>query len=390
MEFLRSTVEFLSGSISLGALELPFSWLKLLGAVLLLLLFLVAYRLLLLATRKILERAKAREKVKKHVTRWARIVLRILFAMGFFSLIGWLFGARTFEYIGRFFGVLGEPLLTSGSTSISFFTLLLTIPVFYLASWAGKMSRGVLDKSLLSRMGLDDSRKFSVASLTRYGVMVVVVLVGLSVIGIDLSALAVMFGVLGLGVGFGLQSTVANFFSGLIIILTRPIKEGDRILVDSYDATVVHIRLLSTIINTVTEETIIIPNSALVNNTVHNYSYDSRRIYLENTVSVSYRSDLEQVMEVLTSVGRDNPYARSDRPPEARVVSFDDSGISMKLLTFINDVSDKFRAHSWGNLEIWRRFRDARIEIPFPQVDLHIKGDASRRVAESAGREPPV
>ncbi len=390
MEFLRTTIDFLSGSINLGSLELPFSWLKLLGAVLLLLLFFIGYRLLLLATRKIVERARAGEKVQKHVVRWVRIVLRVLFAIGFFSLIGWLFGARTFEYIGRFFGVLGEPLLTSGSTSISFFTLLLTIPVFYLASWAGKMSRGLLDRSLLSRMGLDDSRKFSVASLTRYGVMVVVVLVGLSVIGIDLSALAVLFGVLGLGVGFGLQSTIANFFSGLIIILTRPIKEGDRILVDDYDATVVHIRLLSTVINTLTEETIIIPNSMLVNNTVHDYSYDSRRIFLENTVSVSYQSDLEQVIEVLISIARDNPYARNDRSPEARVVSFDDSGISMKLLTFINDVSDKFRAHSWANLEIWRRFRDSGIEIPYPQVDLHVKDQISRSTDEQVGREPTV
>ena len=390
MEFLRSTVEFLSSGISLGALELPFSWLKLVGAALLLVLFFVAYRLLLFATRKILERTKATETVQKHVTRWLRIILRILFAVGFFSLIGWLFGARTFEYIGRFFGVLGEPLITSGSTNISFFTLFLTIPVFYLASWAGKMSRGVLDRSLLSRVGLDDSRKFSVSSLTRYGVMVIVVLVGLSVIGIDLSALAVMFGVLGLGVGFGLQSTVANFFAGLIIILTRPLKEGDRILVGGYDATVAHIRLLSTVINTVTEETIIIPNSSLVNNSVHNYSYDSRRIYLENTVSVSYRSDLDHVIEVLISVARDNPYARSDRPPEARVVSFDDSGISMKLLTFINDVSDKFRAHSWANLEIWRRFRDQAIEIPFPQVDLHIKDGIARSVDGSADNKPPV
>ena len=125
--------------------------------------------------------------------------------------------------------------------------------------------------------------------------------------------------------------------------------------------------------HTVTEETIIIPNSLLVNNTVHNYSYDTRKIFLENTVSVSYSSDLDAVIEILTAIGQDNPYAQAERAPEVRVESFDDSGISIKLRTFINDVSDKFRAHSWTNLTIWRRFRDEGIEIPFPQVDLHIR-----------------
>ena len=373
MDFLRTVFDFLSSTIVIGSLELPFSWLKLVGAVVLLIIFIVAYKILMFATRKILKRANARETVTTHVVRWVRIGLRIFFVIGFFSLVGWLFGARTLEYIGRFFGVLGEPIFTSGSTNISFFTLILTIPVLFLASWAGKASRGFLDKSLLNRMRLNDSRRFSVTSLARYGVMVIVALIGLSIIGIDLSALAVLFGVLGIGVGFGLQNTVSNFFSGIVIILTRPIKEGDRILVSNYDATVVHIRLLSTIINTITEETIIIPNSLLVNGSVHNYSYDSRRIFMENTVSVSYRSDLDKVIDVMSGVGRDNPYVAYGRAPEVRVESFDDSGITMKLLTWINDANDKYRAKSWANLEIWRRFKENAIEIPFPQVDLHIK-----------------
>jgi small-conductance mechanosensitive channel len=364
VEILRSLYNSLSGAIVIGSVTLPFSWLKLVGAVLLLVVFFVAYKLLMLATRKILTRAKARESVSKHVTRWVRIGLRVLYIVGFFTLVGWLFGASTLEYIGKFFGVLGEPIVSAGSTSISFFTLILTIPVFYLASWAGKASRNFLDKSLFNRVRLDDSRKFSVASLARYGVMVIVVFIG---------ALAVLFGVLGIGVGFGLQSTVSNFFAGLVIILTRPIKEGDRILVDNFDATVIHIRLLSSIINTVTEETIIIPNSALVNNSIHNYSYDTRQIYLENTVSVSYSSDLDKVLEVMRSVGQDNPYAVADRDPIVRVESFDDSGISMKLLTWIGNVNDKYPARAWANLELWRRFRDNDITIPFPQIDLHVK-----------------
>ena len=371
MDFVSSIIEYLSAPIVLGTLELPFNWLILAAAILMCGVFYVIYRLLLLVTRKVL--AQLKEKTQKNFERWIRLGLRLLYLFGVFAMVGWLFGARMFEFLGKLMGVLGEPIFSSGSTSISFFTLLLTIPVFYLASWAGRASRGFLRQSLFNRMRLDASRQFSIASLVRYGVMVVVVLIGLSILGIDLSAMAVIFGVLGIGIGFGLQNVVSNFFAGLVIILTRPIKEGDRILVNGYDSNVAHIRLLSTIINTVTDETIIIPNSQLINNSVHNYSYDSPRIIIINTVSVSYGTDLDKAVSVLESVGRDSPYRPPEGKQEVRVEEFEDSGIKMLLLSGISDVGQKFKARSWINLEIWRRFRDNGIQIPFPQVDVHIK-----------------
>ena len=391
MDVLQPFLDFLGSSIVLGSLELPFSWLKLIAAILLLVLGFIVYKLLMLALRRVLRAIQVQERVEKSVLRWTRIVLRILYLGLIFILVGWLFGARMLEYIGSFLSVLGEPLIASGSTSISFLTLLLTIPVFYIASWAGRSSRSLLDRALLKRMGLDESRKFSIASLVRYSVMVVVVLIGLSFIGIDLSALAVLFGVLGIGVGFGLQSVVANFFSGLIIILTRPIKENDRIEVNQLDATVIQIRLLSTVINTVTNETIIIPNSHLVNNTVHNYSYDNRSIIITNDVSVSYDTDLDEARVILLGIANDNPF-KTRIEPEARVTAFEDSGIGMKLLTSIGDVSDKYQAQSWTNLEIWRRFKTQGIEIPFPQVDLHVKDGLGSLGAGplGAGAGPPV
>ena len=94
---------------------------------------------------------------------------------------------------------------------------------------------------------------------------------------------------------------------------------------------------------------------------------------MENSVSVSYASDLEKVIEVLEGVGRENPFVRTDREPMVRVESFDDSGISMKLLTWISNVNDKYQARTWANLEIWRRFRANNIQIPFPQMDLHFR-----------------
>jgi small-conductance mechanosensitive channel len=288
-----------------------------------------------------------------------------------------------FAYIGNAFTFLNKPFYESGSTKISVTTLLLTIPVFYVATWLSKIAKRVLENTPVTS-NLDPSRRFSLLNLVRYLVTGLVIIIGLSVIGINVSSLAVLFGVLGVGLGFGLQGVVANFFAGLVIIVTRPIKEGDRILVNELDGTVITIRLISTVINTLTNETIIIPNSNIVENQVHNYSYNDKRIIIKNMVQVSYNSDLDQVIKVMEGVAEKNPFRLPNSKIVVRVVSFDDSGITMSLWTWITDVNDKHAASSWCNLEIWRSFKQNSVEIPFPQVDVHMK----RAVNQISEQEP--
>jgi potassium efflux system protein len=134
----------------------------------------------------------------------------------------------------------------------------------------------------------------------------------------------------------------------------------------------VQIRLRSTVINTLTNETIIVPNSQLVSNPVHNYSHEDKRIVVESAVQVSYGTDLDRASEVLLEVASRNPYAISDPPPKVLVLAFQDSGIALALWTWIELATNKLVASSWSNLEIWRAFRAAGIVIPFPQVDLHV------------------
>lgn len=358
----------------LGEMDFPFSLLRLLLELILpLILIVVAYKLLSLSLRKLVERSGWRDEIKTRVVRWVRLVLRIILLLGATSLVMRLLGAEIAKY-GRFiYNVINTPLVESGGTKISILTLLLLIPVFYLAGKAGQITRNLTDQYFLTKVGLDESKKFSIGSLLRYTAMVLTVMIGLSVIGIDLSAVTVIFGVLGIGLGFGLQNVVANIFAGIVIIFTRPIKEGDRILVNEYEGTVVTIRLLSTVINTIFYETIIVPNRQLIDSTVYNYSYDDRRIILQNPVQVSYGTDLDQAIEIMQNVGLTNPYALKIPEPDVRVSSFDDSGITLTLLTWIQDVTHKQSGLSWNNLEIWRRFRDEGVEIPFPQRDLHLK-----------------
>jgi potassium-dependent mechanosensitive channel len=244
----------------------------------------------------------------------------------------------------------------------------------------------MMSNAFLKRIGIDEAKQFSLANLLRYTVMIIVLLIGLSIIGINLSALTVIFGVLGLGLGFGLQNVVANFFAGVIIIITRPIKEGDFVIVEEREGTVVQIRVISTVINTLLNETIIVPNSQLVSSTVYNNTYDDRSVVIRNNIGVSYRSDLDLVMEVLASVSGNCPFRRQDKDPVVRLKEFGNSSINFALFTWIVDVRDKFAAHHWINVELWRAFHRKGVEIPFPQLDLHIKGgNAANSVGGTAG-----
>ena len=357
--------------ISFGEISLPF---HLLGFILRFVLPLIAVFVLFKYLKKgitiLINKSKTRDENKKIAALWVRRSFNIIYYILIAIFTSNLLGAETLRYLRMLSEILNQPLIESGGTRITIITIILTIPVFYIASWAGKSARKMVNTNFLDRIGFNESRKFSLTSIVQYAVMIAVVLIGLSFIGIDLSALTLLFGVLGLGIGFGLQHTIANFIAGLQIIFSRPVKEGDRILVNGIEGTVSQIRLNSTNITTMTNESIIIPNSNLVQNVVHNYSYEDRKIVISNKVQISYSDDPEKVIELLTEIGRDNPWALRNPDPKARLKAFGDSGIDMSLYTWISDVKYKYDAHDWINREIWKRFKENGISIPFPHVQL--------------------
>ncbi|MCF7916058.1 MAG: mechanosensitive ion channel [Spirochaetaceae bacterium] len=366
--------QIFSQPLQFGVLELPFNLLELMLRFLLpLMLITGGYRLLIVSIRRLLRRSSLKEEIQQRVLRWMRLALRLCYIAGIGLLIGRLFGAKIFEYFQIFYAVLNQPLINTGNTRVTFITVLLTIPVFYLASWAGRTTRGMMRNSLFIKMGLDEAQQFSISSLARYTVMVLVLLIGLSIIGIDLSALTVIFGVLGIGLGFGLQSVVSNFFSGLIIIITRPVKEGDRILVQGIEGTILQIRILATVINTLTNESIIVPNSQLVQESVHNFSFYDPSIIIKNEIGVAYSSDIDQVLKVLQDIAERNPYRYDRKKCWVYLNEFGDSSINLTVYTWIKSANEKFAAHHWNNLEIWRMFKEHNIQIPFPQLDLHYR-----------------
>ncbi|MBI9107038.1 MAG: mechanosensitive ion channel [Spirochaetales bacterium] len=325
-------------------------------------------------------KSKAKDENKNTAKKWVRRVFNIIYFIITAIFLSNLLGADTLRYLRMLYEILNQPIIESSGTRITIITVILTIPVFYLASWAGKSVKKLINHDLLDKIGFDESRKFGFTSLVQYAVMVVIVLIGLSFIGIDLSALTLIFGVLGIGLGFGLQHTIANFIAGLQIIFSRPVKEGDRILVNGIEGTVSQIRLNSTSITTMMNESIIIPNSNLVQNVVHNYSYEDRKIVISNPVQISYDDDPEKVLGLLLTIGRENPFSMGFPEPKARLKGFGDSGIDLCLYTWISDVEYKYDARDWTNRAIWKSFQKNEVTIPFPHIQL--KTDVKTKEAE--------
>ncbi len=334
------------------------------------------YKITVRLIQKGVNKTSFTDTAKTNTIKYLKIFLRFIVIFLYFILTGKVLGAQVSKYLKLVISVINEPFFVSGSTEISVVTIIMMIPVFYFASWIGKVTYKLIDTSIAENHAITDERKFTFANLVKYGITVIAVLVGLSVIGIDLSSIAVIFGVLGLGLGFGLQNIISNIFAGIVIIISRPVKVGDLISMGENRGFITRINTISTVMTTLWNETLIIPNSLLISDVIFNDSYSDKSIIIGNPISVSYKTNLDVAKDVLIEIGEGNPFIKTGTFPEVRLKSFGDSGINMSLYITLEDVADRNSALSWNNFEIWREFKKHNIEIPYPQVDLHIKDSA--------------
>lgn len=159
----------------------------------------------------------------------------------------------------------------------------------------GVMARKALNRKILKRFKVDEGTTYTLSRITQYIIITIGALISFQFVGIDLSGLAVIFGLLSVGIGVGLQNVTSNFISGLIILFERPIKVGDRVTVSNIEGDVTEINIRSTKVRTVNNISIIVPNSEFVSKDVINYSHGDPTYRLDIDVGVSYGSDLDTV-----------------------------------------------------------------------------------------------
>jgi small-conductance mechanosensitive channel len=255
-------------------------------------------------------------------------------------------------------------------TPLSIVMFLLMMMAFNIFS---RLINRVLVKRLLSTLNIDAGMRFTMVRINHYAIMLIGAIVSFQFVGVDLSGLAVIFGLLSVGIGFGLQNITSNFISGLILLFERPIKIGDRVTVTGHDGDVTDINIRSTTIKTLNNISIIVPNSEFISGNVINWSHDNPEIRLDVDVGVSYNSDLEKVLTTLKEIGANHAMTMRKPEPQVLLQSFGDSSWDMQLQVWIRDGKLHYLVKSDINKEIVRRFREENIEIPFPQRDLHFK-----------------
>jgi potassium efflux system protein len=199
------------------------------------------------------------------------------------------------------------------------------------------------------------------------------IIVAVQSIGLNLTSLAVVFGLLSVGIGFGLQNIVSNFISGLIILFERPIKIGDQITIGDVLGKVSNISLRATLIRTFDNISIIVPNSEFITSQVINWSHRDPKIRIHVNVGVAYGSDVPLVINSLLEVAQNHPEVLKDPAPKVWFIEFGDSSLNFDLLAWILSPKRRPDVISDLNKGIDEIFRKNKIQIPFPQIDLHIR-----------------
>jgi small-conductance mechanosensitive channel len=274
----------------------------------------------------------------------------------------------------------GIPLLWTAplpGINLSLLQVFLLITLLVSVFWISSRTKRFLFNRYLVKSGLDRSLQYAIAQIISNLVLVIGIFVVLENTGIHLGALTVFAGAVGVGVGFGLQNIASNFISGLVILAERPITIGDRVEVAGVAGQVQQIRSRSTVIVTNDNITMIVPNSKFIDSPVTNWTYGDPRVRFRVPIGVAYGSDVGKVREALIAAGNSDPHVLTDPAPSVFLKQFGESTLDFELVVWSSEMSHRpSRFKSDLNFAIEEKLREAGIEIPFPQRDLHIRGGA--------------
>ena len=254
--------------------------------------------------------------------------------------------------------------LTIGSATISVTGILSGIVVFVIGYFLTRWFQGWLDGSVMARGKVDTGVRNSIRLAVGYAGMALAALVGISAAGIDLSNLALVAGALSLGIGFGLQNVVSNFVSGLILLAERPFKVGDWIVAGDVSGTVKKISVRATEIETFQRQSVILPNSNLINNAVGNWTHRNKLGRIEIKVGVAYGTDVKRVHEILIEIARGHPLVLKNPEPFVLFANFGTAALEFEIRVFLADINYGSSVQNDIRFAIIELFDKENIEIP--------------------------
>jgi len=259
-----------------------------------------------------------------------------------------------------------------GQFRISLVRILVGIVLFIALLFATRLfQRWLRERMVQSRV--DAGIANSIETVVGYACTAVAALLAISYAGFDITSLALVAGALSLGIGFGLQSIVNNFVSGLILLVERPIKVGDRIIIGDQQGYVRRISVRATEVETFDRASVIVPNSELITGRVINWTHRDWLGAVNIKISTAYDCDPEQVIAILTKCAEEHPLVLRTPPPGAALEAFGDSALLFNLRISLPDIDKAYGVQSDLRVAILKALRAAGIEIPFNQVDVNLR-----------------
>ncbi|HNP34854.1 MAG TPA: mechanosensitive ion channel [Woeseiaceae bacterium] len=293
----------------------------------------------------------------------------------------WL--AATLKFAGLLTGLLEKARVLFNAElafgAIKFQVSAITVGVsILLATWVlGRLVKFTLGGKSMAGVNLAAGVTFAVSKLLRYAIAVVGFLFAVVAMGFDVTKLTILAGALGVGIGFGMQNIVNNFFSGLILLFERPININDVASVDNLTGTVRQLGVRSTVIETFDGAEVIVPNADLISKTVTNWTKSNRRRRAEIDVGVAYGTNTQAVLDILERVARAHSVVMEDPEPFAVFTGFGDSSLNFRLYVWLSDLSEVVRIPGRIRQQILDELNAANIEIPFPQRDVRVTMSAA-------------
>lgn len=266
-----------------------------------------------------------------------------------------------------------QPLFNIGGHGISVISFVyFAIPII-VSILVSKLVIRFLKRDVYSKTDLAKGAQYTLSRLIKYVIVGLGILSGLQMIGFNLTTIHVFGGLFGIGVGFGLQNIFSNFFSGVILLLERPIQVGDIIEIDGKFCHVREIKFRVTAVTTFDNKTVLVPNTKLASEEVTNWSYGGdTTLRLHIPIGVGYDSDVKQVKKILTQIANAEEHVVEHPEPRAYFKEHGDSSLHFELLAWVNSPVNVIPVRDSIREEIDEKFRKEDIEIPYPQRDDHL------------------
>lgn len=298
---------------------------------------------------------------------WSRIVAVIAWSVAALNILNLL--TPTIAFLDSF-GI------QVGKTNLTAFVVIKAIVVGGLLIWLATALSALLQRRIQRVTNLTPSVRTLIIQILRIALLLLAVMIALNTVGIDLTALAVFSGALGVGIGFGLQKVVSNFVSGIILLLDRSIEPGDVIEIEGTYGHVASLGARYTSVVTRDGYEYLIPNEQFITEQVVNWSYSTTHVRRKVDVGISYGSDVERARELIIEACNETERVLQDPRPVCHLIAFGDNSVNLQARFWIDDPENGVvNVTSEVMLKIWHKFHANGVEFPFPQRDVHLMAD---------------